>query len=452
MPENRPARLPSPLSGLRLRTAAVLAPLLAGLLLTSVPGTALAAGRGADDRAVTSAGSAPARAGHDADAPFPRRGTAHAGSSLDGSVSAARTASTVASVETAAALSAGPLGLDVSGHQGNVDWTSVAGKGAAFAYVKATEGVSYTNPYYSQQYNGSRSAGLIRGAYHFALPDVSGGAAQADWFFAHGGGWTADGYTLPPALDIEYNPYGASCYGLGASAMVSWIKAFSNEMYALSGRYPMIYTTTDWWSTCTGNTSALAATNPLWIARYASSVGTLPAGWSAQSIWQYADSGTFPGDQDVFNGTTAELQALALGTGGSTTTAWPTVKKGASGQTVKTIQYLLNAHGAALTVDGAFGTNTYNAVVAFQSANGLDADGVVGPLTWAALVVTVQKGSSGPAVSAVQSELNASGASLTVDGSFGTNTYNAVVAFQSAKGLTADGIVGPLTWRALVTS
>nr|WP_324784504.1 peptidoglycan-binding protein [Streptomyces sp. H51] len=119
---------------------------------------------------------------------------------------------------------------------------------------------------------------------------------------------------------------------------------------------------------------------------------------------------------------------------------------------MKTIQYLLNAHGAALTVDGAFGTNTYNAVVAFQSANGLDADGVVGPLTWAALVVTVQKGSSGPAVSAVQSELNASGASLTVDGSFGTNTYNAVVAFQSAKGLTADGIVGPLTWRALVTS
>ncbi|MFF7329886.1 peptidoglycan-binding protein [Streptomyces sp. NPDC090306] len=128
------------------------------------------------------------------------------------------------------------------------------------------------------------------------------------------------------------------------------------------------------------------------------------------------------------------------------------MRSGATGQTVKTVQYLLNAHGAALTADGDFGTNTYNAVVAFQSANGLTADGIVGPLTWAQLVVTVQKGSSGAAVSAAQSELNASGAALTVDGAFGTATYNAVVAFQSGKGLTADGIVGPLTWRALVAS
>jgi peptidoglycan hydrolase-like protein with peptidoglycan-binding domain len=213
----------------------------------------------------------------------------------------------------------------------------------------------------------------------------------------------------------------------------------------------MIYTSTSWWTTCTGNSSAFGSTNPLWIARYSSSVGTLPSGWSAQSIWQYADAGTFPGDQNVFNGTTAQLKALALGSGTSAT-AWPTVRKGATGQNVKTIQYLLNAHGASLSADGDFGSATHSAVVSFQSANGLDADGIVGPLTWAALLVTVEKGSSGSAVSAVQSELNASGASLTVDGSFGTATYNAVVSFQSAHSLSADGIVGPLTWRALVTS
>ncbi|MFJ9458548.1 GH25 family lysozyme [Kitasatospora sp. NPDC101447] len=56
-----------------------------------------------------------------------------------------------------------------------------------------------------------------------------------------------------------------------------------------------------------------AATNPLWIARYASTVGTLPNGWSYQTFWQYADSGTFPGDQDYFNGAPDRLHALALG-------------------------------------------------------------------------------------------------------------------------------------------
>ena len=48
------------------------------------------------------------------------------------------------------------------------------------------------------------------------------------------------------------------------------------------------------------------------IARYASSVGTLPAGWGFYTFWQYADAGTYPGDQDVFNGAFDRLQALAL--------------------------------------------------------------------------------------------------------------------------------------------
>lgn len=117
--------------------------------------------------------------------------------------------------------------------------------------------------------------------------------------------------TLPPALDIEYNPYGDSCYDLSQSAMVSWIRDFSNTVESLTGRYPTIYTTTDWWTTCTGNYGGFGATNPLWIARYSSSPGTLPNGWSYQTFWQYADSGTFPGDQDYFNGAYSRLQALA---------------------------------------------------------------------------------------------------------------------------------------------
>jgi GH25 family lysozyme M1 (1,4-beta-N-acetylmuramidase) len=209
------------------------------------------------------------------------------------------------------AASSRVLGLDVSAAQGNVNWSTVAAHGAKFAYVKATEGSYYINPFFAQQYNGSYSAKLIRGAYEFANPSYSSGTTQANYFVSHGGGWSADGHTLPGALDIEYNPYGAECYGLSHSAMVSWIRAFINQYHARTGRWAVIYSTTNWWVTCTGNYSGFSSNDPLWLARFASSPGALPAGWSSYTIWQYADSGTFPGDQDVFNGSAAQLLALA---------------------------------------------------------------------------------------------------------------------------------------------
>jgi GH25 family lysozyme M1 (1,4-beta-N-acetylmuramidase) len=211
----------------------------------------------------------------------------------------------------AAAAPSGLPGMDVSSHQGNVAWSTAWANGARFAYVKATEGTSYKNPYFAQQYNGSYNVGMIRGAYHFALPNNSSGTAQADYFASNGGGWSKDGKTLPGALDIEYNPYGATCYGLSQSSMRSWISAFLNEYHTRTGRWAVIYTTTDWWTTCTGNYSGFAANSPLWIARYSSSVGTLPAGWSVYSFWQWSSSGVFPGDQDVWNGTLDRLKVLA---------------------------------------------------------------------------------------------------------------------------------------------
>ena len=222
-------------------------------------------------------------------------------------------ASTVALLPTSASAVGGTLGDDVSSHQGNVNWSATKSAGAQFSYSKATEGTYYTNPYFAQQYNGAYNAGLIRGAYHFATPNTTSGATQADYFVAHGGGWSADGKTLPGALDIEYNPYGAECYGLSQSSMRSWIASFINEYHAKTGRWAVIYTTTDWWTTCTGNYSGFAANDPLWIAKYSSSPGTLPAGWSFYTFWQYADSGAMAGDQDTFNGAYDRLQALALG-------------------------------------------------------------------------------------------------------------------------------------------
>lgn len=201
-------------------------------------------------------------------------------------------------------------GIDVSGWQGNVNWSYWWGQGKKFAYVKATEGTGYTNDYFAQQYNGSYNIGMIRGAYHFALPNSSSGATQADYFVNHGGGWSRDGKTLPGVLDIEYNPYGATCYGLSQSSMRSWIASFLSRYKARTGRDAVIYTTTSWWTTCTGNTSQFSATNPLWIARYSSTAGTLPAGWGYYTIWQYTDS---PIDQDYFNGDLTRVKAMALG-------------------------------------------------------------------------------------------------------------------------------------------
>jgi len=47
--------------------------------------------------------------------------------------------------------------------------------------------LAYTNPLFSSQYTGATNVGLIRGPYHFATPDTSSGAAQANYFLAHGG-------------------------------------------------------------------------------------------------------------------------------------------------------------------------------------------------------------------------------------------------------------------------
>jgi GH25 family lysozyme M1 (1,4-beta-N-acetylmuramidase) len=210
-------------------------------------------------------------------------------------------------------MAPGIQGLDVSSHQPTVNWASQYNLGARFAYVKATEGTSYKSETFGSQYDGAAGAGLIRGAYHFALPNVSTASAQADYFVNNGGGWTGDGKTMPPLLDIEYNPYttlGNTCYNMSQAAMVNWIAAFSNRVLARTGRLPMIYTTTDWWTTCTGNSGAFG-NQPLHIASYSTYVGNMPNGWGTYSVWQYSSTGPFAGDSNAWNGTLAGLQKFA---------------------------------------------------------------------------------------------------------------------------------------------
>jgi GH25 family lysozyme M1 (1,4-beta-N-acetylmuramidase) len=190
--------------------------------------------------------------------------------------------------------------------------------GVRFAITKATESDYYESVTFVDQYEGAYEAGLIRGAYHFAVPDDSDGATQARWFVENGGDWVADGWTLPGVLDIEYNPYGDDdCYDFSKAEMIAWIEDFRDTYTALTGRPPMVYTNQDWWNRCVG-TSSLPDTLPLWVAYWgSSSEPPLPSGWDDYTFWQYTAEGSVDGvsgdvDTNRFPGSERSLRAFAL--------------------------------------------------------------------------------------------------------------------------------------------
>jgi peptidoglycan hydrolase-like protein with peptidoglycan-binding domain len=146
-----------------------------------------------------------------------------------------------------------------------------------------------------------------------------------------------------------------------------------------------------------------------------------------------------------------------------TTVLWPLTRKGDRGHPVSTLQHLLRHHGHVIAVDGIFGPKTDAAVRAFQQHEHLDVDGIVGPHTWSAMIVTVSQGDEGDAVRGVQQEaVDRSGdpdhPALVIDGIFGPKTEAYVRGFQEAlresfpeDGIAVDGIVGPVTWRGLIS-
>lgn len=213
-------------------------------------------------------------------------------------------------------------GIDIASYQhpngAAINWTSVASSGVRTAYVKATEGTTYVNPYYAGDAAAAKRAGLFVGAYEFARPDSADPAAQADALLSaapYGG----DALTLPPMLDLEA-PYPGSgvtgtCWGLTTARMSSWIQAFVAQIRARIGQPPLIYTTAGWWNQCTGANSSYGSL-PLTIANWSSGPGPLPAGWSKYTFWQYSSTGSVPGisgnvDLDAFNGSLTDLQLLA---------------------------------------------------------------------------------------------------------------------------------------------
>ena len=109
-----------------------------------------------------------------------------------------------------------------------------------------------------------------------------------------------------------------------------------------------------------------------------------------------------------------------------TLSPWPVVQNGSQGHPIRTLQLLLRARGHNLTVDGMFGPATEAAVKAFQTSKGMTADGILSAQTWSTLLIQVKKGSSGDAVRGVQEEFQ-------------------FRAGEPGKGLKVDGIFGPQT-------
>jgi lysozyme len=208
-------------------------------------------------------------------------------------------------------------GIDVSYWKSTVDWGRVRAAGQAFAFVKASEGASYTDPTFGPNWSGTKSAGLLRGAFCYFHPSQDA-AQQADLFISVVQA-TRDNGELPPVLDIEI-PDGQDC-----GTILTRAKTWLDTVEQAFGRRPIIYSgyffLRDNLCMPGGTPPDWSLNYPLWIAQYPNSytpgmVPALPAGWPNWTIWQYTEAGQVDGvnarvDMNLFNGSIADLQQFA---------------------------------------------------------------------------------------------------------------------------------------------
>jgi GH25 family lysozyme M1 (1,4-beta-N-acetylmuramidase) len=281
------------------------------------------AGSGSASSAPTESSPAPSSPATSPAAPATSSGSVAASPTTSPSPSTSSSPAATASPDGAAGVSAADVsaagavvpaaartltGLDVAAFQHPVTgqypdgqaiaWTSVAAAGYKFTAVKSTEGDYYVNPWAATDLAKAKAAGLDVTPYEFAVPNVSGGAPQAR-FAVEYSGYKPGARVLPLMLDIEYDPYNSTdhtneCYGLTKAQMIGWLGGFVGQTRSLTGQYPIIYTTANWWASCTGGYTGFSA-DPMWVAAYGVSRPPLPGGWHAWTFWQYTANGTVPG-------------------------------------------------------------------------------------------------------------------------------------------------------------
>lgn len=204
------------------------------------------------------------------------------------------------------------LGLDVSHFQGAVDWNSLAQSGYKFAFIKATEGASEIDPEFSTNWSGAKSAGLIRGAYHY-YDTGSDPLDQAEHFLStvwpNGGQPLLAPGDLPPVLDFE-QPNSQS-----SEEIINGIHRWLSLVRMKTLRIPILYTNLSSWEYLS---TPQFGNHPLWIAEYqVAAPSALPMGWKQWCFWQFSSTGTLDEvsgptvDIDVYQGDLQSLQQLA---------------------------------------------------------------------------------------------------------------------------------------------
>ncbi|MEM9022809.1 MAG: glycoside hydrolase family 25 protein [Bacteroidota bacterium] len=201
-----------------------------------------------------------------------------------------------------------PLGIDVSHYQGQPNWNELRGDGIAFAFAKATGGLTDTDPEFSTNWSNMKAAGIIRGAYHFyyAADDPE---KQADHFLS--AITQLQPGDLPPVLDLEEGGVsGTVDKAAYASGVFTWLQKVEKAV----GLKPIIYTDPNFSSEYL--TDPKFGNYPLWLAEYGPEPH-VPTAWAATgwTIWQYTATGSYNGvngdvDHDKFNGTLDELKAM----------------------------------------------------------------------------------------------------------------------------------------------
>ena len=218
-------------------------------------------------------------------------------------------------------------GIDVSHHQGAIDWKAVKSSGIEFAFAKASEGTSFVDPRFAQNRAGAAAAHLPFGGYHFARPSgstasqiVADARAEADHFIDTASPRPAD---LLPVLDLENSG------GLSIGDLQDWTWAFLNQVVARIHEKPIIYSGNYFWATYMGDTweYALAGFKLLWVPHWTDDPQPRVPGnnWGGKgwTFWQYTSCGSVPGvsgcvDRDRFNG--RDLTRVSMGTAPSNAT------------------------------------------------------------------------------------------------------------------------------------
>ncbi len=191
------------------------------------------------------------------------------------------------------------LGIDVSHFQGKIDWKKIKEVGIRFVYDKATQGIHYKDPEYSENKQGAHTFGLLHGSYHFYTSD-QGGKEQADHFISVVEYSPGD---MPPVLDLEQAGIkGAVEVEALQKEILVWLSEVENKLEVK----PIIYTNRPFGNQYLSHPSF--AEYDLWIAEYGVDKPRIPQIWEEKGwlIWQRSDRGKVEGvvgevDHDLFN-------------------------------------------------------------------------------------------------------------------------------------------------------